>query len=356
VNTNWTDWKRKFATRSPLHRDILEYFRSSAFEQPKGTKIVHNLIDRQDKKYFWTPLHWAAVAGRVDTMDILMHNGANPLILSNLNANILHSAAESKFDTGLASALNIWRRCSDQLNINQQNRWLETPLHVASWCSAACVQLLLEAGALPGVQQEDGQVPLHCAGLVVSPDRSSIATLLCGTDDRSHINIQDVDGRPPLFDFLDDPECVKVLLYHGAKLDMVDISGKSGIHHCCYHGYSDTLELLLQNMEDKTSVSTKDINGVTALMEALSRSHVRCALLLLDNEDVGDIIGNEGWAPIHYAAKIGDSGLLEAVLRHSSFIKGMRTMDGKKASEVAMEAGNWTGACMELIKRYDFFR
>jgi ankyrin repeat protein len=272
VSTNWAEWKRKLATRSPLYGDILEYFRASAFERPRGEKIVHNLIDRQDKKYFWTPLHWAAVAGRVETMDILVHNGADPLILSNLNANILHSAAESKLDTGLAGALNIWRRCSDRLNINQQNRWLETPLHVASWCSAACVKLLLEAGALPGIQQEDGQVPLHCAGLVTSPGRSSIATLLCETEGRSHINTQDVDGRPPLFDFLDDAECVTILLHHDARLDFVDTSGRSSIHHCCYHGYSASLKLLLRSMDDKTLAAAKDLNGNTALMEALSCS------------------------------------------------------------------------------------
>lgn len=230
------------AHRSPLYGDILEYFRASAFELPKDTKIVHNLIDQQDRKYSWTPLHWASSAGRVELMETLVDHGANPLILSNLNANILHAAAESKLAGGLAGALGIWRRCSDQLNINQQNRWLETPLHVASWCSAACVKLLLEAGAAPDVQQEDGQVALHCAGLSErSSNRRAIASLLCGTDNNLHINMQDIDGRPPLFDFLDDPDCVRILLQHGAKLDVIDGCGKTILHHACCQGESASL-------------------------------------------------------------------------------------------------------------------
>lgn len=50
------------------------------------------------------------------------------------------------------------------------------------------------------MQQEDSQVPLHCAGLSErSSDRLAIASLLCGTNNNVHINVQDVDGRPPLF-------------------------------------------------------------------------------------------------------------------------------------------------------------
>jgi ankyrin repeat protein len=269
---------------------------------------------------------------------------------------ILHAAVESKLDGGLVGALDIWRRCSDQLNINQQNRWLETPLHVASWCSPACVKLLLEAGAALDVQQEDGQVPLHCPGLVRSPESYTIASLLCETNRNDHINVQDVDGRPPLFDFLDDAECVALLIRSGAKLDLIDGCEKTVFHHACAHGESASLQILLENLDDKTVAATKDLNGNTPLLEALSNSHTDCAKLLLILEDVGDIISTEGWAPVHYAAKIGDCDLLEAVLKHSTFMKGMKTIDGKRAETIAMEAGNWKGRIKELLREYDYFR
>ncbi len=287
-------------------------------------------------------------------MKILVDHGADPFLLSNLDANILHAAAESKIDQGLAGALEIWRRYPDQLNINQANRWAETPLHVAAWCSAACVKLLLEAGADPDAQQEDGQVPLHCAGLSGrGPDRQKIVSLLCGAGSRHHINTQDVDGRPPVFDFIDDVNCLEMLVSHDARLDLYDYSGKNIFHHICIQGESDALRTLLRFAEDPINATMKDHDGNTPLIEALCHGNIDCALILLELEDVGDIIGKDGWAPVHYAAKIGDVDLLEAILKHPSFIKGMKTIDGKSIDTVAMEAGMWFGEVKALVRKYN---
>lgn len=356
ADTNWAEWKLKFKGKSPLFSDIIEYFRSSSFGKPRGTKIIHNLLDQKDKKYDWTPLHWAASSGHVEEMKTLVAHGADPTILSNLNANILHAASESKTNHGLAGALEVWKRCSDRLDINQVNRWVETPLHVASWSSAACVRLLLAAGADPGLQEENGQVPLHCAGLSEqSADRREIVSLLCAMDSKEHINTQDSDGRPPVFDFLDDAECVEKLLQHGARLDLADNEGRNIFHHACKHGESHALAVLLSKLpNDSSPAAAKCDSGNTPLIEALSNHHVECATALLKLSDVGDLIGNEGWAPVHYAAKIGDVDLLRAVFQHASFNKGMRTMDGKRVSDVAMEAGNWHTELKALVREYDY--
>lgn len=94
-----------------------------------------------------------------------MSHGANPFILSNLDSNILHAAAESKALGGLEEALDVWRHCPNELNISQRNHWGEAPLHVAAWGSVQNVRMVVEAGADRSTQQEDGQVPLHCTGM-----------------------------------------------------------------------------------------------------------------------------------------------------------------------------------------------
>ena len=287
-------------------------------------------------------------------MKVLVDHGANPFELSSLDANILHAAAESKTLNGLAGALEIWKRHPEQLNINQANRWAETPLHVAAWGSAGCVKLLLEAGADRSVRQEDQQVPLHCAGLSTrGAIRQEIVTLLCTGKDGSQINAQDVDGRTPIFDFLDDSGCMEILIDHGARTDLLDTTGKSLYHHACKQDENEALKTLLRRSPGSVMVTVKDHDGNSALIQALRHKCIECAMTILELDDVGDIVGQDGWSTIHYAADLGDAELLEAVLKHPSFVKGMKTIDGKTAEIVAMEAGNWCGDVKQLLRQHN---
>ena len=355
AGTDWSKRKTRYRKRSPLFGEIIELFRASASGKAKAQKIIHNLLDQKDKKYCWTPLHWASSAGREDKMKVLMDNGADPFILSNLDANIIHAAAESKTLNGLAGALKIWKRHPQRLNINQANRWAETPLHVAAWGSAECVRLLLVAGADRNARQEDLQVPLHCAGLSTQGSiRREIVALLCGGENGPHINAQDVDGRPPIFDFLDDPKCMEVLIDAGARLDLLDTSGKSAFHHACIQDENQSLKLLLRlSPPGSVMVTVKDHDGNSALIQALLHGSVECAMTLLELDNVGDVVGQDGWTAAHHAARLGNADVLEAVLKHPSFVKDRETIDGKTVEIVAMEAGNWCGKVKEMLRRYN---
>lgn len=163
-----------------------------------------------------------------------------------------------------------------------------------------------------------------------------------------------MDGRPPIFDFLDDPKCIEVLINAGARLDLLDTSGKSIFHHVCIHDESKSLKLLLYlSTPNSVMVTVKDHDGNSPLILALLHGSIESAMTLLGLVAVGDIVGQDGWAAVHHAAKLGDADVLEAVLKHSSFVKGMKTIDGKAAEVVAMEAGNWCGRVKELLRRYD---
>lgn len=353
--TDWNEWKRKYKKKSPLFKSIIEYFRASAYEQPKRFKAIHNLIDHKDKSLCWTPLHWACATGRRRKIDTLLYHGADPYVLSNLNANILHAAAESKVLGGLEDALNIWRRHPDRLDINQRNHWGETPLHVAAWGSVENVRLLVEAGADRSSRQEDDQVPLHCTGMTARGQvRQDIIDLLCTGDDSKQINAQDAEGRPPIFDFLDDATCVRRLIEHGANLDLLDVHGRSLFHHVCIQDQGETLETLLcLSKPSSVLVTVKDHDGNTALILSLKNRSRQCALVLLRLEDVGDMVGQNGWSAVHHAAKLGDEEVLEAVLQHRSFVKGMKTIDGKTAEVVAMETGTWCGEIKDLLREHN---
>ncbi|KAL9029778.1 MAG: hypothetical protein Q9196_002020 [Gyalolechia fulgens] len=318
---DWAKWKSRYRKRSPLYGEIIELFRASAAESPKSQKIVHNLLDRKDVKCCWTPLHWASSAGRTDKMKILVDHGADPFILSKLDANIIHAAAESVAVDGLVNALEIWKRHPQRLDINQSNRWGETPLHVAAWGSVECVRHLLEAGADRDVRHEDQQVPLHCAGLSTRGEiRREIVRLLCAGESASQVNAQDADGRPPLFDFLDDPLCIEVLTDAGARLDPLDASVKSVFHHASIQNENESLELLLQRSPpNSVMITVKDHDGNTALIHALQNGSTESAMTLLKLDSVGDAVGQGGWTAVHHAAKLGNPEVLEASLEASEF-------------------------------------
>lgn len=354
TGTDWSYWKAKFKKRSPLFHAIIEQFRASSSEGSNTRKVIHNLLDQKDHKFHWTPLHWAATTDWADKMRILVQHGADPFIQSNLNANIIHAAVESNSLQSLQFSLEISLSNPDQLNIDQTNIWDETPLMMAAQgCLVDCVRLLLDAGADCNVRQENEQVALHYAGLSSRSDgRRETVALLCGQEG-SHINAQDEDGRPPIFDFLDDPVCIERLVQSGALVGLIDNGGSSVFHHACMQDEPETLDALLQSTKAGQLLEMKNKNGNTALFEALQHGSIDCAMTLLDLEDIGDGFSGEGWAPVHYAAKLGDIDLLEKVVSHTTFHRGAKTSDGKTAQVVAMEAGAWTGRVKEALKLYN---
>ncbi|KAL9046369.1 MAG: hypothetical protein Q9214_000780 [Letrouitia sp. 1 TL-2023] len=184
--------------------------------------------------------------------------------------------------------------------------------------------------------------------------RRQIIELLCAGDESPQINTQDANGRPPLFDFLDDASCVQMLLGFSTSLELLAETGKSAFHHACIQDNRETLEMLLRlSRPGSVLVTVKDHDGNTALILALKHRSRSCALVLLELDDIGDVVGQDGWHAVHHAAKLGDTEVLEAVLNQRSHVKGMKTIDGKTADVVAMEAGAWCGEIKTLLRKYN---
>jgi ankyrin repeat protein len=165
-------------------------------------------------------------------MKLLIEHGADPFKFTNQKRNSLHQAAESKRPKILEFVLSLPEYNGQWFDINHQDRWGETPLHVAVGGSSECVQMLLERGAKRDIPDAAGQVPLHHAGLSKDRERYHIVDTL-SSDEGEHINEQDEDGRPPIFNVLDTPECVSLLLGRGALPSLCDHDRRTAIHHAC---------------------------------------------------------------------------------------------------------------------------
>ena len=68
---------------------------------------------------------------------------------------------------------------------------------------------------------------------------------------------------------------------------------------------------------------------------------------------MGDIVGQDGWAAVHHAVYLGNTEVLEVILKHPGFVKVMKPFEGKATEVVAMEAENWCGTVKELSRRYN---
>jgi ankyrin repeat protein len=311
------------------------------------------LIDRPDEKWGWTPFMWATFTGRSSEMKNLIDAGADPFTLSPMNRNALHLAAESKHPEVLAFVLEIPDYNGQWFDINLKDYWSETPLHVAASRSAECVKQLLGKGADHAARQENQQVPLHYASLVAdAEEKHKIVSLLCDVAEVP-VNAQDDQNRTPIFELLNSPDCVQLLISRGADLSIVDKKGRTVLHHACIEDAAESLKILLRSVPKvlHTQPYPKDN---TPISEAFQHKSASCAKLLVEENAIGDFDGKDGWRLVHHAANWGNAGVLETVLKHPSYRRGLHTSQGQSAADVAKAAGTWKpGMAKELLLEYD---
>lgn len=152
-----------------------------------------------------TPLHIAACRGHADVVELLLESGATPT---------------------LANAKGL------------------TPAHVAA--SDSCLGSLLAYGASTRVVDASGRTPLFT---MCAAGRASAAALLCELEEGARgdaLRIVDARGDTPLHAAACNGhrQCVRLLLYYGARVDVLDKAGLRPIDVAAANGQARTCELL----------------------------------------------------------------------------------------------------------------
>jgi ankyrin repeat protein len=122
--------------------------------------------------------------------------------------------------------------------------------------------MLLEKGAKRYLPDAAGQVRLHHAALSKGEERYHIIDTL-SSDAGEHINAQDEEGRPPIFNVLDTPECVALLLSHGTLPSLCGNDGRTAIHHVCIEDQVQSLKLLLGALRCRSCHIVRQEQGYT---------------------------------------------------------------------------------------------
>src|SRR5690606_31389436 len=187
-----------------------------------------------------------------------------------------------------------------------------TPLHHAARSSDPGVAALLrDASAELDVANHEGLTPL---GVACAAGNWRLARFLLERGARPVL----ADGTPALLAAAggdeDDPAGVQLLLRHKAKVDARDRDQRSALHVAAFQGHAAIVAALLDAGAD---VQARDGAGATALLEAARGGSAAAFEALL-------------------AARALVGRLLELGLA-----PGATGRDGRRAAELAAEAGRW---------------
>lgn len=239
-------------------------------------------------------LHYACIKASGPMTRLLLHFKANPNVWDEQhNITPLHYAAIS----GSADCINLLIRSGAQVNAGIEK---QSALHYAVQKNAIkCVNILLQYGANPNTPQINVESPLHIAAemgyvecMKALLTRGANVNCLAGTKRNAPLHLAAED------DFV---ECVKLLLDNGANVNMKNSDQQTPLHIACLSQNVETLELLIKYNADVNAVYR---DGRTALHASIVKEAYSwdCTKILLDCKVDVNKADNFGYSPLHLAA------------------------------------------------------
>ena len=190
-----------------------------------------------------SPLYYASMYGQCEVLEILLNAGAGP---------------------------------------NMADSHGRTPLHYASmYGQCEVLEILLNAGADPNMADSHERTPLYYAWKTDADVFARIITTLC--DAGGDINRRSRGcGLTALHDAIIDyhcPQCVEVLLEHGADIHAQTTHGNTALHFASRYDRIDTVRVLLaasanpttRNAVGKTPANMAKSGEMRAIFASLTR-------------------------------------------------------------------------------------
>ena len=265
-----------------------------------------------------TPLHHASTSGHVETVkELLRHNLEACGLETEDGLTPLHLAAAN----GHVEAARILLEHHDEARAVRYT----SVLHCAATNGhVATTNLLLEHKLKHnpdacGVQDEDGDTPLHRAAV---RGHAETAALLLNRDARA-CGVQNNSGRTPLHCAAMEGHLKTTMLllekrYDTGACDATDEEGSTPLHWAARRGHLEAVKELLKHSNAGASVA-KDGEGRTPLYRAAWNGHTATVAALLEhNGAASDVPGKEGRTPLHCAAMSGKAETAAMLLKHNA--------------------------------------
>ena len=275
------------------------------------------------------PVHLATWHGLMDTVLVLVNDKRhNPdLQCCDRNGNTaLHIACA----TGNITLCDIFLQ---QCNPNIQNKFGNTPLHVATIHGnddVVCT-LIAHEHSDPSITNRHGNCPLHIA----AKKRNAKLCSLIVSNQHNGLNIQNKVGKTPLHiaaSNFDCTEILQILVHHKhCNPNIQDASGNTPLHIASsptapYYAFSSNVKLCQLTLNnDKCDPNIQNAGGSTPLHIAARTQNLALVHLLFQNQQCNpNLVDRDGNTALHVAVENGNldiTNLLLNISRHSNSVE-----------------------------------
>ena len=295
---------------------------------------IENIIVNPRDNNGITPLHFAAIRGKRDILEILcdhmIKRGINLNQPDNFKTTALHYAV-LKGNQHIVSYLLERGAETESKDLSG-----DTPLLLAGKRGRVeLVEILLSNGADIAATNSKGYTIFHIAS---EHENKSLLKFLSKI---MNIEIESSGELKPLHcaAIENKKESVKILLEEGAFINSEDRAKRTPLHYAAIEGHNDLVKYFIQNRAD---INTKDINGKTSLHYAAEKNNKSLLLTLIEN---GAIINPQvalEKSPLYYAIESKNPDLVEVLINKGADINSNGDNFDEPTLFRAVKSGNKT--------------
>jgi cytohesin len=272
------------------------------------------------------PVYLASYTGRLEILQFLVAEGADVKETDKRGSNSLHVASSKGFPKIVKFLVERG------VDVNVETRGKRRPLHLAARSGHLDIcKYLLANGALLDPVSGNGWTPLL---LAAARGQSDMVKYLA--EQGANVRAASNDGYNllQLAAIFQDQALIEFSVKNGISPDSVNNRGYSALHHCVARGYLDGIKSFLEvgaqpNIKDKygyTPLQWARRSGRRKISELLTSMHMAAADGSLSNvktlvERYPSLVNcrdENGWLPLHHAAKNGDRAVVDVLLRAGS--------------------------------------
>ena len=251
-----------------------------------------------------TPLHLAVAGGHKDIVSLLLNEGCPINVVDWKGRSVLHFAAQ--YDQ--IHMIEMFAELGLDVNIGDDEDW--TPLHAAAACGklkSMCTLLRLgERESMTKVAVTCG-TPLHEA---VAGGHKDIVSLLL--NEGCPINVVDGEGRS-VFHYAaqyGQIQMIEMLAEQGLDVNKSDDEGLTPLHAAVACGQLESVRTLLR-LNGRESMTKVASTCGTPLHQAVARGHKDIVSLLLNEGCPINVVDSVGGSVLHYAVVYGQVHTIE---------------------------------------------